>query len=82
MNTYLMENSEEIQRLERKTDASAVVRCATQAGLRSGMRVIDLCCGAGVTTSVLSDLTGMPTAARSFSWLEYVNAGRSGLIRN
>jgi len=62
MNTYLMENSEEIQRLERKTDASAVVRCATQAGLRSGMRVIDLCCGAGVTTSVLSDLTG-PTGS-------------------
>lgn len=58
MNTYLMENSEEIQRLERKTDASAVERCATRAGLRPGQRVIDVCCGAGVTTSVLSRLAG------------------------
>jgi ubiquinone/menaquinone biosynthesis C-methylase UbiE len=56
--TYLMENEEEIQRLERKTDAGVVERYASMAGLKPGMRVIDLCCGAGVTTSILARLTG------------------------
>ncbi len=56
--TYLMENEEEIQRLERKTDASVVERYALMAGLKPGMRVIDLCCGSGAATSVLARLTG------------------------
>ncbi len=55
---YLMENDEEIQRLERKTDAGVVERTAHRAGLRPGMRIVDLCCGAGVTTSILSRATG------------------------
>lgn len=58
MSSYLMENEEEIQRLERKTDAVVVERFARRAGLQEGMRVIDLCCGAGVTTSILGDLVG------------------------
>lgn len=56
--TYLMENDEEILRLERKTDASVVEHYASMAGLKPGMRVLDLCCGAGVTTSILGRLTG------------------------
>lgn len=35
---YLMENEEEIRRLELKTDAAAVARFAVGAGLRAGMR--------------------------------------------
>jgi ubiquinone/menaquinone biosynthesis C-methylase UbiE len=55
---YLMENEEEIRRLELKTDAAVVERYATMAGLKPGMRVVDVCCGAGVTTSILGKLTG------------------------
>jgi SAM-dependent methyltransferase len=55
---YLMENEEEIQRLERKTDAGVVAEYALRAGLKPGMRVLDLCCGAGLTTSILGELTG------------------------
>jgi len=60
---YLMENEEEIQRLERKTDAKVVEHFAALAGLKPGMRVVDLCCGAGVTTSILSRLSGPRGAA-------------------
>ena len=58
MSTYLMENDEEIQRLELKTDTAVVERTALAAGLVPGMRVVDLCCGPGVTTGILSRLTG------------------------
>jgi SAM-dependent methyltransferase len=57
MNTnYLMESGEEALRLELKTDASVVENQARQAGLRPGMRVADICCGAGVTTAILGGL--------------------------
>jgi ubiquinone/menaquinone biosynthesis C-methylase UbiE len=56
--TYLMENEEEIERLERKTDAGVVERWARTAGLQPGMRVVDLCCGAGLTTSILAEVAG------------------------
>ena len=41
-----------------KTDKDVVVRQATWAGIRSGMRVADIGCGSGKTTSCLYDLVG------------------------
>jgi ubiquinone/menaquinone biosynthesis C-methylase UbiE len=55
---YLMENDEEVIRLESKTDGNVVCRQALKAGLLPGMRVADICCGTGLTTSFLSNLTG------------------------
>jgi len=59
---YLMENDEEIKRLEMKTDAKVVSTFAKGAGLKTGMRVADVFCGAGITTSMLSELVG-PTGS-------------------
>jgi SAM-dependent methyltransferase len=70
MNTYLMENEEETLRLEKKTDAAVVEATALRAGLRPGMRVVDLCCGAGITTSVLSRLTGPTGSATGVDFSE------------
>jgi SAM-dependent methyltransferase len=56
--SYLMENSEEVYRLESKTRAEVVKAQALRAGLRPGMRVADICCGSGVTSSFLGELTG------------------------
>ena len=58
-----MENEAEIRRLEMKTDASVVEAFATRAGLKPGMRVVDIACGAGVTTSILAGLVGESGAA-------------------
>jgi len=63
---YIMENGEEIRRLEMKTDAAAVVDYARRAGLREGMRVADVCCGAGVTTLTLADAAGPSGSAVGF----------------
>ncbi len=54
--TYFMENDKEIARLELKTDPEAVIRQAKWAGLKPGMRVADIGCGPGKTTSILHDL--------------------------
>ncbi len=56
MFTYLMENQDEALRLTVKTDKSALIRQAVWAGIRPGMRVADIGCGAGVTSSYLYDL--------------------------
>jgi ubiquinone/menaquinone biosynthesis C-methylase UbiE len=53
---YLMENDEEILRLEAKTSPRAIEKQAKWAGIKSGMRVADICCGTGKTTSVLHRL--------------------------
>jgi SAM-dependent methyltransferase len=50
---YLMENEEEVERLEKKTDISVVQQQASWAGIQPGMRVADIGCGAGVTTRAL-----------------------------
>jgi ubiquinone/menaquinone biosynthesis C-methylase UbiE len=50
---YLMEGQEESFRLDQKTDPAVVERQARWAGIRPGMRVADLGCGSGKTTSVL-----------------------------
>ncbi len=56
MTEYLMENREEIKRLEIKTDAADVERQAIWAGIRPGMRVADIGCGSGKTTAILHGL--------------------------
>ncbi|OHD81673.1 MAG: methyltransferase type 11 [Spirochaetes bacterium RIFOXYC1_FULL_54_7] len=53
---YLMESDEEALRLELKTDAAVVQAQATLAGLKPGMRVADICCGAGLTTAILGGM--------------------------
>lgn len=53
---YLMEDSQEIERLERKTDPDTVLEQARWAGLASGMRVADVGCGPGLTSNILLDI--------------------------
>ncbi|HRY56090.1 MAG TPA: methyltransferase domain-containing protein [Spirochaetia bacterium] len=55
---YIMESVDEAKRLELKTDASVVESFARRAGLGPGMRVVDIACGTGVTTSILGAMTG------------------------
>jgi len=74
LSAYLMENEEEIQREEWKTDAAVVRRFASMAGLRPGMRVIDVCSGAGMSTSILSELAGPTGSAVGIDLSEERNA--------
>lgn len=53
---YLMEDPQEIDRLERKTDPQRVLAQARWAGLAAGMRVADIGCGPGLTSSLLLDV--------------------------
>ncbi|MBT8371705.1 MAG: methyltransferase domain-containing protein [Deltaproteobacteria bacterium] len=53
---YLMESDEEAVRLDVKTDAKIVEKQALWAGIKPGMRVADLGCGAGKTTYHLNKL--------------------------
>lgn len=57
-NQYLMEHEKEIARLILKTDEKTVVRQATWAGIKPGMRVADIGCGAGITTHYLYKMVG------------------------
>lgn len=53
---YLMENDEESFRLDMKTDTKVVENHAIWAGIKEGMRVADVGCGPGKTTSILYNL--------------------------
>jgi ubiquinone/menaquinone biosynthesis C-methylase UbiE len=53
-----MENEEESLRLDIKTDVKIVREQARWAGIRPGMRVLDVGCGIGKTTAALCDLVG------------------------
>lgn len=55
-NSYLMENDEEIFRLDIKTDNQIVEKQAKWAGIKPGMSIADIGCGAGKTTSALHKL--------------------------
>jgi len=53
---YLMENDEEAIRLDIKTDTRVVEKQALWAGIKPDMRVADIGCGSGKTTSILHKL--------------------------
>jgi ubiquinone/menaquinone biosynthesis C-methylase UbiE len=53
---YLMENTEEAFRLEIKTDPEEVLHQARWCGVEPGMRVLDVGCGTGKTTSILHEM--------------------------
>lgn len=53
---YLMENRDEIVRLNIKTDPDALRKQAHWCGIKPGSRVLDLGCGTGKTTSLLHEL--------------------------
>lgn len=53
---YIMEHDEEAIRLDLKTDSPSVTRQAQWAGIQPGMRVADIGCGSGKTTSYLHKL--------------------------
>ncbi len=55
--SYLMEHDDEVLRLEMKTDCGSIRRQALWAGIGPGMRVADIGCGTGKTTSCLHALT-------------------------
>ena len=51
---YFPEGDKETERLEVKTDKQAVIDQAFWAGLKPGMRILDVGCGPGITTSALA----------------------------
>jgi len=53
-----MENDDESKRLEMKTDFKRLKEQALWAGLKEGMRVADIGCGPGITSSFLKKLVG------------------------
>jgi len=55
-NSYIMEDIEEILRLETKTDLEATRKQAEWCGLRPGLRVLDAGCGTGLVTSILHEM--------------------------
>ena len=54
--SYLMENLEEIIRLEIKIDPEVVQKQARWCGLKPGLRVLDAGCGPGKVTSILYEM--------------------------
>ncbi len=54
--SYLMENHEEAFRLDIKTDPEAVREQALWCGIKPGLRVLDVGCGPGKTTSILREM--------------------------
>ncbi|MFO7965435.1 MAG: methyltransferase domain-containing protein [Desulfobacterales bacterium] len=55
---YLMDSNKETLRLDVKTDPDTVIKQATWAGLKKGMRVADMGFGSGKTSYALHKLTG------------------------
>lgn len=53
---YLMESPDEAYRLELKTDINIVQRQALWAGLKPGMKVLDLACGPGKISALFSEI--------------------------
>jgi len=55
---YIMEHDGEARRLTEKTDPIATMRQLTEAGLRPGMSAIDIGCGGGAVTRVMTGAGG------------------------
>lgn len=54
--TYIMEHPDEVIRLELKTDPNELRRQARWCGLKPGLRVLDVGCGPGKTTSIFNNM--------------------------
>jgi len=67
---YIMESEDEWERLDVKTDNEVTTREALWAGISPGMRVADVGCGAGKTTSKLSELVQPGGTAVGLDWSE------------
>lgn len=83
---YLMENKDESFRLDVKTDIDAVRKQALWCGVRPGLRVLDLGCGPGKTTSILHSLVaptgivvGVDSSAERIAYAEEHYGGRPGI---
>lgn len=55
---YIMEDPREVRRLEDKTDPQLARRQLTWAGLRAGMRALEVGCGSGAVTRVMGRIAG------------------------
>ena len=55
---YLMENPREVERLEAKTDPAVAEEQLRWAGLRPGMRALEVGCGSGAVTRVMATVAG------------------------
>ena len=82
---YLMESADEVIRLDLKTDNEVTGKQAQWAGMQPGMRVADIGCGSGKTTSKLLELVqpggsalGIDIAPQRVSFAQ-ANYGRPGL---
>lgn len=56
--TYIMESDDEGRRIEAKTDRTLTLDQLRWAGVREGLRVLDLGCAAGTTCRMMADLVG------------------------
>jgi SAM-dependent methyltransferase len=79
---YFPENEDEINRLEGKTEKQAVLDQAFWAGLKPGMRILDVGCGPGVTTAILAEAAQPGGCAvgidRSAERIAYANSKYAG----
>jgi len=86
-NAYLMESEDEALRLDIKTDPDALRRQAVWCGVKSGMRVLDCCCGSGKTTSLLYDMiqphgniVGIDYSEQRISYAREHYGGKEGIL--
>ena len=83
---YLMESEDEAKRLEVKTDPVALRRQALWCGIKPGMRVLDVGCGVGKTTSLLYEMiqpegsiVGIDFSAARITYAEEHYGGKNGI---
>ncbi len=81
-----MENKDEVERLEIKTDPDALRRQARWCGVRAGLNVLDLGCGMGKTSFLLHEMVqpggsvlGVDFSAERIAYARKKYGGREGL---
>lgn len=55
---YFPESADELDRLVSKTNKQKVINQAVWAGLKPGMKILDVGCGPGITTQCLAEVVG------------------------
>jgi ubiquinone/menaquinone biosynthesis C-methylase UbiE len=83
---YLMESQDEALRLDMKTDPDALHKQALWCGIKPGLRVLDLGCGVGKTTSLLHEMVqpggsivGMDYSATRIDYARKHYGGQEGI---